>query len=148
MSASEFWNQNIRLRNISSAGKEWFYCFGHPAGSGWANSLCTSRWGRAQWRFSGHAGISGDLNRYSRFWQLPWPGSWQQKNSCCKCPAVDALDPPLGDHSFDVIVVCFMHFRAEDEKQFMTANKRLLKPGGLFILEAIRSIKFRFIRGA
>lgn len=47
----------------------------------------------------------------------------------------DALEPPFDDHSFDVIVVCFMHFRPHDEMQFMTANKRLLKPGGLFILE-------------
>ena len=28
-----------------------------------------------------------------------------------------------------------MHFRPEDNFQFMEANKRLLKPGGVFILE-------------
>ena len=47
----------------------------------------------------------------------------------------DCLNPPFADNSFDLIAVCFMHFRPEDNVLFMEANKRLLKPGGLFILE-------------
>ena len=54
-----------------------------------------------------------------------------EKQLAVNALVADALNPPLEDHSFDVIVVCFMHFRAEDEKRFMTANKRLLKPGGV-----------------
>ena len=47
----------------------------------------------------------------------------------------DCLNPPFADNSFDLIAVCFMHFHPEDSLLFMAANKRLLKPGGLFILE-------------
>lgn len=58
-----------------------------------------------------------------------------EKQLAVNALVADALDPPFADHSFDVIVVCFMHFRPDDEMRFMTVNKRLLKPGGLFILE-------------
>ena len=47
----------------------------------------------------------------------------------------DALNPPFEEESFDLIAVCFMHFRPADNQLFMEVNQRLLKPGGLFILE-------------
>lgn len=47
----------------------------------------------------------------------------------------DALNTSFDDESFDLIIVCFMHFMLQDHDQFMAENKRLLKPGGLFIME-------------
>ena len=47
----------------------------------------------------------------------------------------DVLNPGFGDENFDIIIVCFMHFMPDDHMRFMSENKRLLAPGGLFILE-------------
>lgn len=47
----------------------------------------------------------------------------------------DALSPGLADQQFDLVIVCFMHFMPEDHEKFMDVNKRLVKPGGLFIME-------------
>jgi len=47
----------------------------------------------------------------------------------------DALAPRFTDSQFDLVIVCFMHFMPDDHAVFMDVNKRLLKPGGLFIME-------------
>ena len=47
----------------------------------------------------------------------------------------DAINTGFDDAAFDVIIVCFMHFMPDDHDRFMEENKRLLKPGGIFIME-------------
>lgn len=58
-----------------------------------------------------------------------------QKGVALNALVGDALNSGFADASFDLIVVSFMHFLPEDHHHFMAENIRLLKPGGLFIME-------------
>ena len=58
-----------------------------------------------------------------------------QKGVSINAMVGDALNPPFADESFDLIIVSFMHFMPQDHDHFMAQNIRLLKKGGLFIME-------------
>lgn len=58
-----------------------------------------------------------------------------QKGVSVNAMVGDALNPPFADESFDLIIVSFMHFMPKDHHHFMAQNIRLLKKGGLFIME-------------
>ena len=58
-----------------------------------------------------------------------------QKGVSVNAMVGDALNPPFADESFDLIIVSFMHFMPQDHDHFMAQNIRLLKKGGLFIME-------------
>ena len=59
----------------------------------------------------------------------------QQKGVTLNALVADALNPAFDDATFDLIIVSFMHFMPDDHARFMAENKRLLKKGGLFIME-------------
>jgi len=59
----------------------------------------------------------------------------QQRGVNINAQIGDALAPHFTDSQFDLVIVCFMHFMPDDHAVFMDVNKRLLKPGGLFIME-------------
>ena len=59
----------------------------------------------------------------------------QKKGVKINAHIADALAPEFKDETFDLVIVCFMHFMPDDHAIFMDVNKRLLKPGGLFIME-------------
>ena len=136
MSASEFWNQKYQAEE---------YIFGKEANDFIASVTPTALAGQTAYAPADGEGRNGVFLAMQGYQVTSTDIAdlavakarklAAEKQLAVNALVADALNPPFEDHSFDVIVVCFMHFRPEDEIRFMTANKRLLKPGGLFILE-------------
>lgn len=136
MSASEFWDQRYQ-------GDE--YIFGRQANDFIKAVTPPAQAGQTAYAPADGEGRNGvylarlgydvtsiDVSRYA----VEKANALAQEHQVpIKARIGDALHTDFPDHHFDLIIICFMHFMPDDHEVFIAENKRLLKPGGLLILE-------------
>ena len=136
MSASEFWNQKYQTDEyIFGKAPNEFIKAVTPLASAHEVAYAPADGEGRNGVFLAHMGYQVTSSDIAELAVAKARALAAEKNLSVNTLVADCLNPPFPDDSFDLIAVCFMHFRPEDNVLFMEANKRLLKSGGLFILE-------------